>query len=171
MLSVYLITWSVHPILRPHYRKSLLDTMLGWRSAQEIWSWCVALVCRCVCFCFSVCRVGNFSLPLKYKVQMSGKTEVNCGSFPSRHFERYRPAVKFSREYTVHSHATTSCTTQNGSKAELASTAVTANGVCFPAWRTIIVITSSYVWPNRLTWTENGCNLHEKCIPEFPTLN
>ena len=58
--------------------------MLGWRSAQE--TWCDALVCRCVCFCFSVCL-----LVLLEKIysctQIQGsnewQTEVNHGlSFP-----------------------------------------------------------------------------------------
>ena len=41
---------------------------------------CIALVCRCVCFCYSaylsVCLAGNLTLPLRCRVfQMSGKTE------------------------------------------------------------------------------------------------
>ena len=39
-------------------------------------------------FVFVLVLVGNFTLPLKYKVQMSGKTEVNYEFFPSAHFER-----------------------------------------------------------------------------------
>ena len=71
----------------------------------------------------------NFTLPLKYKVKMSGKTLILTFQL---FLKRYRPAVEFSREYTVHSHATTSFVTQNGSKAvDLASTAVTANGVFY----------------------------------------
>ena len=75
------------------------------------------------------CLVGNFTLPLRYKVQMNGKTDVNYGLYlPGR----YCPAVKLSWEHTVQSHAMTSFITQNGSKAvDLASTAVTATGVFY----------------------------------------
>ena len=73
-------------LLRPHYYLPL-DTMLGWGSAQE--TWFVALVCRCVCFCCSVCLAGNFTLPLKYKVQLSCKIELGSSlwSFPNSRFE------------------------------------------------------------------------------------
>ena len=57
-----------------------------------------------------------------------------CGQLPLPVIwkEINRPEIKFSREYTVHSHATTSFITQNGSKAvDLASTAVTAKWSVF----------------------------------------
>ena len=93
--------------------------------------------------------------------------------FPFLSFwKRYRSAVKFSQEYTVHSHGTMSFITQNGNKAvNLASTAVTAKEMFFIAWKTIMVITTSYVWPHWLNWKEYVCNLHENCIPQFPTLS
>ena len=96
-------------------------------------------------------------LLLKYKSRMSGKRGVNCESFPSGQIP---PSSQ------------TFAGISRGSRAvDLASTAVTANGVCYIAWKTIMVITSSYVWPDWLNWKEYVCNLHQKCIPEFPTLN
>ena len=74
---------------------------------------------------------GNITVPLKYKVQMSGKTDVNHGlELPVILKEILLSSRIFARIYGTH----TSFITQNGRKAvDLASTAVAANVVCFIA--------------------------------------
>ena len=55
-----------------------------------------------------VCLVGNFTLPLKYKVQVSGKTEINGGlSLPAILKEIPPSSHIFAGIYGTHSHATT----------------------------------------------------------------
>ena len=78
------------------------------------------------------------TLLLKHDVQMSGKTEVNCGlSLPAIFLQETLPSNQiFAEIYGRHSHMTTSLSAQNGSTAvNLASAAVTANAsvVCFTA--------------------------------------
>ena len=143
--------------------------MLVWRSVQE--TWCVALVCRCVCFCFSVCLlillvILLFHSNTRFKwVVRQRLTRV----FPFQSFE-----TDTTRQsnfcgniwYTVTRQPL--LITQNGSKAvDLASTAVTAKEMCFIAWKTIMVIASSYVWTYCLNWKEYACNLHEKMHPRI----
>ena len=112
--------------------------ILEWGSARE--TWCAALVCRCICFCcsvyLSVCLAGNFTLPRKYKVKMSGEAEVNCGlSLPAILKGIQTSNQIFARIYGTLGHPTTSLNTQNESKGvDQVSTAVTANGVCFIPW-------------------------------------
>ena len=83
--------------------KPLLDTTLWWLSAQE--TWCAALVYRCVCFSFCggllvLLVILLFHSITRFKwVARQTLTMV----FPFKSFwKRYRPAVKFSQEYTVY---------------------------------------------------------------------
>ena len=42
--------------------------------------------------------------------------------------------------------------------------------VCYTASNLMTVIVLLYVWSHCLNWKEHRCNLHEECVPEFPTL-
>ena len=76
---------------------------------------CVALVRRCVCICCSVyeyvCFVGNITLSLKYKIQLSGKkAAADCGLSVPVILRVIPPSNQ------IHSHLMTSFSfiTQNG---------------------------------------------------------
>ena len=84
--------------------KPLFGTTRGWWPAQE--TWCVALVCRCACFCstayLSVCLVGNLLFHPHTRFKWKATQELTV-LFPFHPFwKRYRPAIKVSRECAVH---------------------------------------------------------------------
>ena len=90
--------------------------------------------------------VGNLILQLKYKVQMSWKTEVNYGLSLPVILKEIPPSSQIFVGMLVHSQEMTSLIAQNGSKTvDLALTAVTAIGVCFIVRKMVMVITTSYV--------------------------
>lgn len=164
MWSVYPVTWCVQSILQPHYSKTSTQHDAQIRiSARDIM--CCIIFRWCVGFCCSI----------HLSVCHECKTEVNHGlSLAAIMTEIQSSNQNLTGTNSTHNHATTSFTSfsaRNWSKADLASTAVTASGVHFIAWKIIMVNVWSYIWPHCLNWEEYVCNLHKNCIPEVTTLN
>ena len=88
----------LQPILRSHYRKisTRHDAWMRIRARDTMCCTCFCCVCFCCSVYLSVCLLGNFTLPLKYKLKMGGKTQKSTVEFPSSHFERDRPTVQQS---------------------------------------------------------------------------
>ena len=75
--SHHLIGDVSNTISRSHYRKTSTRHDSWMRIRARDMMCCTSLQVFVFVECLSVCLVGNFTLPLNYKVQMSGKTEVN----------------------------------------------------------------------------------------------
>ena len=99
-----------HKLQHPQHVKLSPQGLLGRGSMQERGTtqdtWCVALVCRCACFFGGfICLFVLLVLLLFHsntRFKWVARQNLNV-FFPLQPFQkRYRPAIKFSREYTVH---------------------------------------------------------------------